>query len=139
MPASGGTVVVGFVPTSEGEAAVAAAIEQARLTGGRVVIVRSYKDESGEAHDRALDLRLSWQAAHDSLVASGIAFEVREIEGSAAPAGDLLATAADVDATLIVIGLRRRSPVGKLLMGSNAQDVLLRADCPVLAVKSRNP
>ena len=43
--------------------------------------------------------------------------------------------AASVSADLVVIGLRRRSPVGKLLMGSVAQRILLGADCAVLAVK----
>ena len=52
------------------------------------------------------------------------------------PADDLIAVAEEVDADLIVIGLRRRSPVGKLIMGSNAQQILLDASCPVLAVKA---
>ena len=52
------------------------------------------------------------------------------------PAQDLIEVAESEGAALIVIGLRRRSPVGKLLLGSNSQTLLLHADCPVLAVKA---
>ena len=52
------------------------------------------------------------------------------------PAEDLIAAAEEFGAELIVIGLRRRSPVGKLLMGSDAQRILLDSPVPVLAVKA---
>ena len=51
-------------------------------------------------------------------------------------AEDLLLVSGEVHAELIVIGLRRRTPVGKLILGSNAQRILLDAVCPVLAVKA---
>ena len=49
---------------------------------------------------------------------------------------DLIGIAESSGAELIVIGLRRRTPVGKLILGSNAQRILLDAHCPVLAVKA---
>ena len=47
----------------------------------------------------------------------------------------MLDLAGELDAELIVIGLRRRSPVGKLLLGSAAQHILLNSTVPVLAVR----
>ena len=67
---------------------------------------------------------------------SGVEHEIRQLVRGVDPADDLIAVAEEVDADLIVIGLRRRTPVGKLIMGSNAQQILLDASCPVLAVKA---
>ena len=52
------------------------------------------------------------------------------------PSDELIRAAQETDAELIVVGLRHRTAVGKLLLGSYAQRVLLEADCPVLAVKA---
>jgi nucleotide-binding universal stress UspA family protein len=48
---------------------------------------------------------------------------------------DLIQFARENEIDLIVIGVRRRSKVGKLVSGSTAQYVVLKAPCPVLSVK----
>jgi nucleotide-binding universal stress UspA family protein len=53
------------------------------------------------------------------------------------PADVIVSQAEQQNARLIVIGLRRRSPVGKLLLGSTAQAVLFNAPCPVLSVRAQ--
>ena len=84
----------------------------------------------GEVRDALAELE-------ERLGREGIEVTVHDFVRGNEPAEDVIEVAEREDAALIVIGLRRRSPVGKLLMGSNAQDILLRAACPVLAVKAR--
>ncbi len=50
------------------------------------------------------------------------------------PAVTVHQVAQEEDADLIVIGIRNRSRVGKLILGSSAQEILLGAPCPVLGV-----
>ena len=69
------------------------------------------------------------------LVAAGVDHKIREVVLGHTPAVDIVDVANEIGAELIVIGIRRRSPVGKLLLGSEAQEILLLADCAVLAVK----
>ena len=75
-------------------------------------------------------------AVRARLTESGLTFELRDVVQGLDASEDMIAVAEDTDAELIVIGLRRRTPVGKLILGSNAQRVLLDAPCPVLAVKA---
>jgi nucleotide-binding universal stress UspA family protein len=127
-----GTVVVGYVPKPEGNAAVRAAVAEAQLRSADLLVVSSQRggdDESGAAEQELESVR----AVLDE---SGVAYEVRQVGGGFEPAEDLLSIAEASSAELIVIGLRRRSPVGKLILGSNAQRILLDAHCPVLAVKA---
>jgi nucleotide-binding universal stress UspA family protein len=68
------------------------------------------------------------------LAESGVDHEVRQTMGSDV-ADEILGVARDVGADAIVIGIRHRSAVGKLIMGSVAQRVIIDATCPVIAVK----
>ena len=132
-----GTVVVGFVPKPEGEAALDRAIEEAKLRGARVVVVNSHRGGSELNQDESARLDQEMAAVQARLDAAGVEHELRKLVRGFEPAEDLIAIADESDAELIVIGLRRRSPVGKLILGSNAQRVLLDAPCPVLTVKPR--
>ncbi|MGA8846140.1 MAG: universal stress protein [Nocardioides sp.] len=125
------SVVVGYVPKPEGEAALAAAIVEAGLRGATLIVVNSRSARTG---DRGTEPDLG--AARAKLDESGVEYEVRELARGFEAAEDLVSVAESNDAVLIVIGLRRRTPVGKLILGSNAQRVLLDAHCPVLAVKA---
>jgi nucleotide-binding universal stress UspA family protein len=122
------TVVVGYVPKPEGEAALDAAIVEARRRDAEVVVVNARRESAEPEPD--LD------AVRAKLTDSGVKFDLRDIVRGMDASEDLIGVAEDTAAELIVIGLRRRTPVGKLILGSNAQRVLLDAPCPVLAVKA---
>ncbi len=132
MSDPGTTIVVSWTPDEFGETALARGIDEARLRGGRVVVVNATRGDALVDQRYADDDQLAALAAE--LGGSGVEVEVRRSMG--ADVGDqVLAVADAVSADLVVVGLRRRSPVGKLLMGSVAQRILLGADCAVLAVK----
>ncbi len=129
------TIVVGFVPTKEGRAALSRAVEEARTRRTSLVVInsnrggRDFDDETTKAAEAEL------QRFSDEMDNEGLDLEVRQLVRGNEPAEDLIAVANETEADLIVIGLRRRTPVGKLILGSNAQRILLDAPCAVLAVK----
>jgi nucleotide-binding universal stress UspA family protein len=131
-----GTVVVGYVPKPEGEAALHRAVAEAQLRGGKLVVVSSHRGGAEFDADASTQADRQMDAVRRRLDEAGVPFEVRQLVRGLEPAEDLISIAESSDAELIVIGLRRRSPVGKLILGSNAQRILLDAHCPVLAVKA---
>lgn len=131
-----GTVVVGYVPKPEGEAALGTAIAEAKLRGAKLVVVNSHRGGTEFDNTASTQADRDMDNVRATLDGAGIEYDVRQLVRGFEPAEDLISIAEANDAELIVIGLRRRSPVGKLILGSNAQRVLLDAHCPVLAVKA---
>lgn len=126
------SVVVGFIPNRFGQAALAAGIEEARRRDTRLVVVNTTKG------DALVDARYVGEEGAGALAreleATGLDHELRQTVGTDV-AGEIVSIAEEVGASVIVIGLRHRTQVGKMLMGSVAQNVLMNASCQVLAVK----
>jgi nucleotide-binding universal stress UspA family protein len=128
------TIVVGYVPKPEGQAALTAALDEADRRGESLYVINTsrgeaYVDPSYASPDHQHQVR-------QVLEESGVPYELEQHVGDRDGAQEVVAAAEERGASLIVIGLRRRSPTGKLIFGSDAQRILLDARCPVLAVKA---
>jgi nucleotide-binding universal stress UspA family protein len=126
-------ILVGYVPTPEGEAALEAAAAEAELRGASVLLLNTSR---GDAYiDSRYANQTELDAAEARLRERGVKVTIQQAVGTGDVAHELLRAAEENDVVLIVLGLRRRSPVGKLILGSTAQRVLLESPVPVLAVK----
>ncbi|MGN7252229.1 MULTISPECIES: universal stress protein [unclassified Arthrobacter] len=128
------SIIVGYIPTAEGTAALDRAITEAQKSQSRLVIINSSRGDAivDKRYAQAEDI----SALTERLDREGIEHLVLQPVRGHDAANEVLEAAEKYRAELIVIGLRRRTPVGKLIMGSAAQQILLEASCPVLAVKA---
>lgn len=125
-------IVIGYTADEFGQAALDQGLAEARLRDTDVLVINatagdSYTDPTFAAPDKVRDIQAR-------LTTSGVPFEWSQPVG--VDAAHTLLTAMDrFDAELLVIGVKHRNPVGKLLLGSVSQRVLLECPKPVLAVK----
>lgn len=105
--------------------------ERAQMRLVSFVKVGTYEDEPVRL--KKMERQLETHAV--SLRAEGFDVEVEVGLIAVAAAAELLRIARENDVDLIVVGLAKRTRVGKVLMGSDAQRVLLGSECPVLATR----
>lgn len=123
------TVLVAYNESPQGEAAFAAAVEEARRRGTTLtVLVLTPQPESSPVPTHLAELV---EGAGAGAVVD-IAFRSDKIDVADA----ILDHAERSEAEVIVIGSRKRSAVGKFLLGSTTQRVLLDAAVPVLVIKA---
>ena len=128
------TIVVGYVPTPEGDAALTAAIAEAGLREEPLHVVNTSRGDALVDNRFASEGALA--AVRTRLDEAGVVYEIDQQVGGHEASEELVEIADRLRASLIVIGLRRRTATGKLLTGSQAQRILLDSHCPVLAVKA---
>lgn len=139
-PTSNGTgttpvVLVAYVPDETGLMAVKEAGRQAAWRDARLVVLNVVTQEGYLSPTAAEEVDL--EAVSERLALAGTDHEVRHLEtGSRTIAEVILDQCAELSPELVVVGLKRRSRVGKILLGSTAQRLVLEAPCPVLTMRA---
>jgi len=128
------TVLLAYIRTPEGDAALATAVEEARLRSTGVVVVNVTRPASEV--DSPLSAEQIGDAVAALFAASGVDVELRQLPAGTDPARGILDVVAETQPELVVMGMRRRTEVGELILGSTSQRIMRGVDCPVLAVKA---
>ena len=128
------TVLVAYVPRPEGQAALDKGIEVAKRRNERLVVVNA--SPGGSKEDPSLADVQDYERVQQVLCDSGLDTELKHFVRGKNAVEEIEGLVETLGASLLIIGLRKRSPVGKLIMGSVAQELLLSVSCPVLAVKA---
>ena len=128
-------ILVGYEESRVAEAALKLALKHARAFGADIFIMTSLE----QSHELQID---DIEEVEDKLEELKIAYKIDDLHCETyamvsllTPGENLVEFAQENDIDEIVIGVKKRSKVGKLVFGSNAQYVILNAPCPVVAVK----
>ena len=128
------TILVAYVPRPEGQTALEKGIEIAKERNEMLIVVNATPGGTGEDPSRA-DAQ-DVERVEQLLSVSGINAEFKQFVRGKNAVEELEEMVATHNVSLLVIGLRKRSAVGKLIMGSMAQEILMNIPCPILTVKA---
>ena len=128
------TILVAYVPRPEGRVALEKGIEIAKRRKERLVVANA--SLGGSREDSAMADVLDVERAEKLLADSGLESEFLQFVRGKSAVAEIQELVESLQVSLLIIGLRKRTAVGKLFLGSVAQELLLSVSCPVLAVKS---
>jgi nucleotide-binding universal stress UspA family protein len=128
------TILVAYVPRPEGQAALEKGIELAKERNEFLIVVNATPGGTGEDPSRA-DAQ-DVERIEQLISVSGIQSEFKQFVRGKNAVEELQDMVAANNVSMLVIGLRKRTAVGKLIMGSMAQEILMTIDGPILTVKA---
>ena len=128
------TVLLAYVPSATSEAALAFAIAECKRRDASLLVLASERAPDPRKARGVSDHR----PLEERLAETGLEHELRTVPRRDDPADDIL-DAIELDPVdLVVLGIRKRTPIGKILLGSTSQRVAIEAPVPVVLVKPRD-
>lgn len=128
------TILVAYVPRPEGRAALDKGIEIAKRRQEPLLVVNA--GPGGQQEDASLAAGFEVEQVEELLAAQGITAEFKQYVRGKSAVDEINELVESRDISVLVIGLRKRTAVGKLILGSVAQELLMTVSCPVLCVKA---
>ena len=115
--------------------AMGLAVKLGKQLGGSVNLVRSISAKRADDVVSVERIEADLESAAEQVAALGLHVDTHLLIRGGSPGEDLTTFANEKRVDYIVIGIKRRSKVGKIIFGSTAQYVIVKAACPVITVK----
>ncbi|EWS80882.1 universal stress protein [Brachybacterium phenoliresistens] len=126
-------ILVAYVPSATSEAALGFAIAEAEQHSASLLVLASEKAVNPSKAKAVTDER----SLEQRLEESGVPYELRTVPRRDDPADDILEAIESEGIDLVVLGIRKRTPIGKILLGSTSQRVAIESPAPVVLVKPK--
>ncbi len=127
--------LVGYNGSDEAKAALSLAKDFAKTFNARVIVMASMEGGAGEKVEDITQAEQNLRDAKDFLDEQGVECETHQLARGFTPGEDLVKFAEENQIDQIFVGIEKKSRTSKLILGSTAQFVILKAPCPVITVK----
>lgn len=128
-------ILVAYKGTPQSEAALGLAIDHARRVGGSLYVINSQEGGTAEKAEKVAKVHQKLRQVEKRLKETGLAFEVHETVRGLSPGEDIVWFAERNGIEHIFVGVEKKSKTQKIILGSNAQYIILKAPCPVTTTK----
>ena len=128
-------LLVSYSGTKESEAALKIARKHAKIFDAKLVVVSSSEGGKGEKPEEINKIKQDLESLQKDISEDGIECEVEQLARGLTPGEDIVLFAEENDIEQIYVGIRKKSRTSKLILGSTAQYIILKAKCPVTSVK----
>ena len=128
-------ILVSFNGTKESRAALDLARTHAKLFNAQMLVVSSSEGGKGEKVEEINRIKEDLENIQKEIAADGIDCQIEQLARGLMPGEDMVLFAEENDIDHIYVGIRKKSRTSKLILGSTAQFIILKAKCPVISVK----
>ena len=128
-------ILVAYKDTKESQLALDLAKTHSRVFNAKLLIVSSSEGGKGEDPEEIGKMNMKLEEIKTTLDQEGIQCEVTQLARGFSPGEDIVFFADENNVDMIYVGIQKKSRTSKLLLGSTAQFIILKASCPVISVK----